>query len=179
MRRVTFGCANSLDNFIASKDGGVDWLKWNKQVAEIANAFWKTVDTVVIGRKTYEAGLKLGTRSFPGVKNYVVSRTLEKSESANIELVRGEAVDFVRRLKSESGKGICIMSGGDLARSLFEADLIDDIGINIHPVLLGQGIPLFYEMPRQIDLKLIESRELRNGCVVLRYKVKHQRLSQR
>jgi dihydrofolate reductase len=171
MRRVIFGGANSLDNYIARSDGGVDWLKWNKEVAEIGNAFWKTVDTVVIGRKTYDAGLKLGTSSFPGVKNYVVSRTLERSEHKSIELVRGDAVEFVRRLKNEDGKGICIMSGGNFARSLLEADLIDEIGINVHPVLLGQGLPLFYEMTRPIDLELLECRQLKNGCVVLRYEV--------
>ena len=175
MRRVTFGGANSLDNYVAGSDGRVDWLKWNKEIAEIGNAFWKTVDTVVLGRKTFDAGLKLGVAVYPGVKNYVVSRKLKKSSHKKIELVRGEAVDFVRQLKSEQGKGICIMSGGNLARSLLEADLIDEIGINIHPVLLGEGIPLFYEMSRQIDLKLLECRQLKNGCVVLRYEVKHNK----
>ena len=58
------------------------------------------------------------------------------------------------------------------AKSLFEADLIDEVGLNIHPVLLGSGIPLFYEMPRQIDLELTECRQLSNGCVALTYQVK-------
>jgi len=173
MRRVTFGCANSLDNFIASAVGGVDWLKWNKEVAAIANKFWKAVDTVILGRNTYEAALKLGGARYPGVKNYVVSRKLKKSSHNGIELVRGDAVEFVRRLKAESGKGICIMSGGILARSLFEADLIDEIGVNIHPILLGEGIPLFYEMSRRIELKLLECTKLKNDCVVLRYEVPH------
>ena len=65
------------------------------------------------------------------------------------------------------------MGGGVLARSLFEAGLIDEIGFNIHPVLLGSGIPLFHEMTKQIDLKLIKCQQLKNGCVVLTYKVKH------
>ena len=176
MRRVTFGCANSLDNFIASKDGGVEWLKWNEEVAEIANEFWATVDTVVLGRNTYEAGLKLGGALYPGVKNFVVSRNLRRSNQSEIELVRGDATAFVRKLKSLPGKGICIMSGGRLARSLLEADLIDEIGVNVHPVLLGKGIPLFYEMTRPLDLILLECRQLENGCVVLRYEVKHQHL---
>jgi dihydrofolate reductase len=63
------------------------------------------------------------------------------------------------------------MSGGNFARSLLEADLIDEIGINVHPVLLGAGLPLFYEMTRPIDLELLECRQLKNGCVVLRYEV--------
>jgi dihydrofolate reductase len=60
-----------------------------------------------------------------------------------------------------------------LAKSLFEADLIDEIGFNIHPVLLGSGIPIFYEMSRQIDLELMKCQQLPNGCVVLTYNVKH------
>jgi dihydrofolate reductase len=79
----------------------------------------------------------------------------------------------MRWLKSEQGKDICLMGGGVLAKSLFEADLIDEIGINIQPVLLGSGIPLFYEMPRQIDLELVKCQELSNGCVALTYRVKH------
>ena len=66
-----------------------------------------------------------------------------------------------------------MLGGGVLARSLFEAGLIDEIRLNIHPVLLGSGIPLFHEMKKQIDLKLTECQELKNGCVVLTYKVKH------
>ena len=68
-----------------------------------------------------------------------------------------DAAEFVRRLKNQEGKEICVMGGGLLAKSLFEADLIDEIGFNIHPVLLGSGIPLFHEMSRQIDLELMKS----------------------
>jgi dihydrofolate reductase len=67
------------------------------------------------------------------------------------------------------------MGGGILARSLFEADLIDEIGINVHPVLLGSGVPLFHEMTKQIDLELVKVQELKNGCVVLTYNVSHKR----
>ena len=65
------------------------------------------------------------------------------------------------------------MGGGDFAKTLFEAGLIDEIGFNIHPVLLGEGIPLFLEMNRQIDLELIESRQFKNGCVYVLYRVKN------
>ena len=65
------------------------------------------------------------------------------------------------------------MGGGLLAKSLFEANLIDEIGFNIHPVLLGSGIPLFYEMNHQIDLDLIDCNALKNGCVLVTYRVKH------
>ena len=67
------------------------------------------------------------------------------------------------------------MGGGLLAKSLFEADLIDEIGFNIHPVLLGSGIPLFHEMNHQIDLELIECKPFKNGCLMVSYRVKHGR----
>jgi dihydrofolate reductase len=174
MRKVTFGGANSLDNFIARKDDAVDWLLWTKEVAEIMESFWRTIDTVVMGRRTYEVAARSGHGvAYPGIKTYVCSRTIKESGDNGVEFVSEDAVSFVRRLKSEEGKDICLMGGGVLARSLFEADLIDEIGLNIHPVLLGSGIPLFYEMSRQIDLELIKLQQLSNGCVVLTYQVKH------
>ncbi len=172
MRRVTFGGANSLDNFIARQDDAVDWLLWSKEVNAIMKAYWKTIDTVVMGRKTYDVTARLGSGAYPGVKNYVCSRTLKRSPHADVELIQ-DAAEFVASLKQERGKGICVLGGGVLARSLFAADLIDEVGLNIHPVLLGSGVPLFREM-QQIDLKLIECRQLSRGCVLLRYEVQHQ-----
>jgi dihydrofolate reductase len=171
MRKVTFGGANSLDNFIARKNGAVDWLIWDKEVGTISNEYWKTIDTVVMGRRTYETTVKSGQGGYPGVKNYIFSGTLKKRVSKRVEIISEDAADFVAHLKSESGKGICVIGGGLLARSLFEADLIDEVGFNIHPVLLGSGIPLFYEMKHQINLELLECKRLGNGCVLLRYKV--------
>jgi dihydrofolate reductase len=175
MRKVTFGGGNSLDNFIARKNDEIDWLLWDKEVSSIFSRFWKTIDTVVMGRRTYETAVKIGQDGYPGVKNYVFSRTLKKSANKRVEIISEDAADFVRRLKQEKGKGICVMGGGILARSLFEGDLIDEVGLNFHPVLLGSGIPLFYEMTRQINLELIECKQLSNGCVVLQYKVLRNR----
>jgi dihydrofolate reductase len=171
MRLVTFGVANSLDNFIARADGAVDWLVWDNEVAEISKEFFKTVDTVVMGRKTYEVAAKAGGGAYPGVKNYVFSKTI-KNAPKKIEIISEDAVAFVRKLKQEDGKGICVIGGGELARSLFEARLIDQIGLNIQPVLLGAGIPLFYEMSEQLDLELLEFKTLKNGGVYVFYRVR-------
>src|SRR5262245_59442835 len=152
MRKVTFGLANSLDNFIARKDHAVDWGRWGEEVASAAAEFLKTIDTVVMGRKTYEVALKSGTGSYPGVKNYVFSRTLRETPNKEVEIISTDAAAFVRKLKRRKGKGICVVGGGKLANSLFEADLIDEIGLHLHPILLGSGIPLFLPMRRQIDL---------------------------
>jgi dihydrofolate reductase len=173
MRKVTFGGANSLDNFIARKDDSFDWILWNKEAGEIMQDYWKTIDTVVMGRRTYEVAARSGSKGgYPGVKTYVFSRTIKKAGSKELTFVSEDAADFIRRLKEEDGKDICVMGGGILAKSLFEAGLIDEIALNIHPVLLGSGIPLFYEMPRQIDLELVKCQELSNGCVVVTYRTR-------
>jgi len=171
MRDVTFGGANSVDNFVARPDGGVDWLLWGDEVAEVVASFWKTIDTVVMGRKTYEAARRQGQEGgYPGMTTYVFSRTLPQDEKG-VTVVREDAGEFVRRLKQQDGSGICVMGGGELGRSLFEAGVIDRLGLNIHPVLLGAGIPLFHPMTRQIGLQLEECRRFANGCIYATYRV--------
>jgi len=78
MRKVVFGGANSLDNFIARRDHSADWLLWNEEVAAISAENWHRFDTVAMGRKTYEAALKFGMTAYPNVKNYVFSRAIVK-----------------------------------------------------------------------------------------------------
>lgn len=172
MRKVTFGGANSLDNYLARLDHTTDWLLWGEEAAAVMSTYWETIDTVLMGRKTYEVAVRSGQEGgYPGVKTYVFSRTIERVEEP-VTVVSGDAAGFVRSLKETEGKGICLMGGGELARSLFEADLIDEIGFNIHPVLLGSGIPLFHPMSRQINLELLECRAFKNGCVFVTYRVK-------
>ena len=184
MRKVTLGLANSLDNYIARKDGGSDWLHWSAEVAEISSKFLKTVDVILIGRKTYEIMLGFGQTSYPGAKNYVFSRSKKKREALkkklaakkkpnrNVEIVAEDAANFVSELKKRKGKGIVVFGGGELAKSLFEADLIDEVVLNIHPVLLGSGIPLFHEMKKQIDLELLECKILAGGYLAVTYRIK-------
>jgi dihydrofolate reductase len=174
VRKVIFGVANSLDNFIARKDHAVDWLLWGPEAADFMTQFWKTIDTVLWGRKTYEVAVKGGgVGSYGNVKNYVFSRTIKKSNDKDVVIVSEDAAKFVRKLKKQKGKDICVMGGGELGKSLLEANVVDEIGFNIHPVLLGSGIPLFHAMKEQIDLQLLECRPFKNGCVLVRYRVKH------
>jgi dihydrofolate reductase len=128
-----------------------------------------------MGRKTYEVAAQSGTPAYPKVKNYVCSRTLKQTPDPAVELVSGDGAAFVAALKRKKGRGICIMGGGELAAALFEADVIDEVGLNVHPVLLGSGIPLFLPLRHQIDLALTEHQPLGNGCALLRYRVKHGR----
>jgi dihydrofolate reductase len=175
MRKVVFGGANSLDNYFARKDDAVDWLMWSDEVGKIMADYFKTFDTIVMGRRTYEVAVASGHGggTYGGMKTYVFSRTLKPRSTKDLEITAEDVAEVVGRLKQQDGKDICIMGGGLLAKSLFEADLIDEIGFNIHPVLLGSGIPLFYEMNHQIDLELIDCKTLKNGCVLVTYRVIH------
>src|SRR5213594_1505291 len=124
MRKVTLGLANSLDNYIARKDGGFDWLHWSKEVAEISAKFMKTVDALLIGRKTYDGMLAYGQTSYPGVANYVFTRSKKRAASLkkklaakkadkNVEIISEDAAQFVNKLKRKKGKGIVVFGGGE------------------------------------------------------------------
>ena len=171
MRKVIFGGANTLDNYIAGKNDEIDWIRHTKEVDEIMCDYWERIDTIILGRRTYEISLKMsGGGGGSGTKTYVCSRTLKKLPNKKVEL-SSDAVDLVNRLKSEEGQDIIVMGGSLIGKSLFEAGLIDELGVSIHPVLLGFGIPLFCEMGKRIDLELLECKQLKNGCVMLRYRV--------
>jgi dihydrofolate reductase len=179
MRKVIFGGANSLDNYIARTDGAFDWILHSDEAMEIMKDLWPRLDTMIMGRKTYDVAMQNAPRGkkaknpFSGMKTYVFSRTLEAGERNGVEILSEDPGEFVRKLKKQKGKDICIMGGGELARTLFEAGAIDEIGFNIHPVLIGSGIPLFHQMKKQINLKLMECRAFKNGCVYVYYKVKN------
>lgn len=176
MRKVTFGGASSFDNHFARKDHSVDWLMWSDEAASMMTDYWKTIDTILMGRKTYEVALKTSKgkgNPYPDIRSYVFSRTLKPGKRKGVEIIQNDAAAFVKQLKDQEGKDICVMGGGDFAKTLFEANLIDEIGFNIHPVLLGSGIPVFYEMKHQIDLELLTCKVFKNGCVAVTYRVKH------
>ncbi len=173
MRTVTYGGAVSLDGYLARPDHAVDWLMWSDEAAAVMTGYWATVDTVLMGRKTYEAAVRLGQPGgYPGVTTYVLSRTLVGDPDGTVTFVRDDAAGFVRGLKAQDGKAICLMGGGELARSLLDAGLVDEVGLNVHPVLLGAGVPAFPPSFRQADLELKECRPFKNGCVYVTYRVR-------
>ena len=176
MRKVTFGCATSLDNYIARDDGSYDWIMFSDEVGEIMKNYWANIDTMVMGRKTWEIAQKYAANSkkpHGDLETYVFSTTLEPGSRDGVAFVNSDPGEFVRELKQRDGKEICVMSGGSLANPLLEAGVIDEIGFNIHPILLGSGAPLFYPMSKQIDLELIKCRQFKNGCVYVLYRVKN------
>lgn len=176
MRRVIYGGACSLDGFFTDRDGGVDWLIYGKAVEEVMRQSWANTDTILLGRKTWEwASSQPGpadTSAFAGIKSYVFSRTLKSIPDRKAQLVSSDAGEFVRKLKSEPGKDMIVMSGGNFAASLLKAGVVDEVGLNVHPVLLGAGAPAFLDAGSRINLELMETRQLDGGCVLVRYNVK-------
>jgi dihydrofolate reductase len=175
MRTVTYGAACSLDGFIAPPDGSMDWLHFSRDVQDIMTRYWATVDTMLMGRKTWEfamahAGGGGDTGMSSGITTYVFSRTL-RSVGGGAKLVSDDAGGFVRQLKEQPGRGICVMGGGELAQSLFAAGVIDEVGLNVHPILLGSGVPFFRDAGRRVALELTEARVLDGGCVLMSYRV--------
>ena len=180
MRTVTYGAACSLDGFIAAADGAIDWLHFSADVSAIAGGYWSRVDAVLMGRRTWEVAVAMQRgdskrrrkRPPPGSpRTYVFSRTLDAIDALVAELVRGDAGRFVRDLKQQPGGEICVMGGGVLGASLIEAGVVDEVGLNVHPVLLGGGVPLFGGMRHRVSLALIESRTIDGGCVYSTYRV--------
>jgi dihydrofolate reductase len=180
VRKVTYGAACSLDGFIAAADGGIDWLNFSKDVQAIMAEYWRRIDTVIMGRKTWEVAVRMGGGDggsgslTKGISTYVFSRTLSEIRAPGVQLVSDDAGGFVRAMKRSKGKEICVLGGGDFARSLLEAGVIDEVGLNIHPVLLGSGIPFFRDAGR-IPLRLIETRQIAGGCIYAIFAVKQPR----
>jgi dihydrofolate reductase len=175
MRIVTYGAACSLDGFIAPGDGSMDWLHFSRDVQEFMSTYWASIDTMLMGRKTWEVAVGQGGGGGGGggtkaITTYVFSRTLDRV-GHGAHLVSEDAGEFVRRLKEQPGKGICVMGGGELAQSLFAAGVIDEVGLNVHPILLGSGVPFFRDPGRRISLELAESKVIDGGCVLSTYRV--------
>lgn len=174
LRKITYGAACSLDGYIARRSGEVDWLLWSDDVTRLSAGYLAGVDTILMGRKTYEAGRAQGARAEPRFATYVFSRTLETAPEPNVTLVREDAAAFVATLKTQPGRDICLMGGSELAHALLTADLVDEVGVNIHPVILGEGIPLFLPMPREIKLELVRDERIARDCLYAVYRVRRE-----
>lgn len=170
MRTLTYYVAMSLDGFIAHEDGSYDGFVWDDEfVADFMESL-NQFDTVLMGRKTYEVGLKEGkTSPYPTMRQIVFSRTMTSRPDEAIELVSDNMVETVRNLKQEDGQPIWLCGGGMIAATLFKAGLLDEIIIKVNPVLFGSGIRLFSEAIPQTALRLTHRKIYRCGIATLHY----------
>jgi len=171
MRKVTYGAAVSLDFYLAGPDEAIDWLRWSKDSAAISRASWQGVDTILMGRKTYEfAARQGGGPSTSKMRTFIFSRTMAAAPEG-ATLVGEDGATFVRALKQQEGGDIIVLGGGELGSALIEGGVVDEIGVSVHPILLGGGIPVFRPMARRVELRLREARAIARDCVFLSYAV--------
>ena len=170
MRKLKYYVACSVDGFIARKDGSFDCFPWDDEVIADYLESLKSFDVVLMGRKTYEVGLKEGkTDPYPMMKSYVFSRTMKESPDERVTLVSENVTTLVRNLKNETGKDIYLCGGADLAATLFAENLIDELILKLNPFLMGSGIPLFGRAIEQTALELTDSKIYQSGVVLLNY----------
>jgi dihydrofolate reductase len=170
MRRVLYRVAASVDGYIAGPRGEVDWIVRDPAV-DFATLY-ESVDTVLLGRRTYELTRQPGAPAWPrDWRIYVFSRTLRAEEHPGVTVVTDDAGRRVAALRAESGRQIWLFGGGGLFRSLLVAKQVDVVEIVLVPVLLGGGIPLLEPGAPQTRLVVEHVHRYPSGLLGLRYRI--------
>ena len=184
--RVTIHMAASLDGFIARKDGRVEWLETSDEFAdgevldpEFVEVFLKTIDCYVMGSRTYETALSFEAKGFGwsyGDKPTFVltSRDLPRTRDS-VRFYSGDLVQFVNGQLRPAFRTIWFVGGGVVAGECLRLGLADEVRYSILPVLIGDGIPFFEKLDRDVLLHLAEVKAYRSGMVGLCYEVRGQR----
>ena len=177
-RKIIVYIATSADGYIARPDGDVEWLNRRPRRDYGMGAFYRTIDTILWGRKTYDWVLgywrkkgKKGRMFDAKLANYVFSRKPPKRAAPGVEFVSGPVKAFAQRLRATPGKHIWMMGGGELIASFLDAGEIDEFDIHVIPTFIGQGIPLVAPRHRDVPLRLRSVRKYPDGVVRLRYEV--------
>ncbi len=172
MSQLTYYVACSLDGFIAHKNGTFDGFVWDEEVVADFFADLESFDIVLMGRKTYDVGLKEGkTSPYPSMRQIVFSRSMTSSPDPAVELVSDDVVGFVEALKRNADGSIWLCGGGVIAAELMAARLIDRMVVKKNPVVFGDGIPLFQPGAFQAQLALRDTKVYDSGVILLRYEL--------
>lgn len=173
MRKLILQLAVSLDGFIEGSNGEYDWCFTDQDYGMAA--FFKRIDSVFYGRKSYELTLSMAESmdgadmpDFPKMKEYVFSTTLIEVKPSVI-LINEDIETEVRRIKNEPGKDIWLFGGASLTASLMNLGLVDEIALAVHPIILGGGKPLFGQIAERIPLTLMDTKTYSSGLVSLTY----------
>lgn len=172
-RKLILFIATSLDGYIATQDESLEWLFNIEGEGDNGySEFYETVDTILMGKKTYDWVMKQEAGEFP-YKNkecYVFTRSLVE-DTEHVKFVNKDIVSFTTKLKNGKGKNIWIVGGGELLHSFINEKLVDEFILTIAPTLIGKGIPLFKEGDYQLGLSL-KGTKTYNQFVELHYEVK-------
>ncbi|MGL5563891.1 MAG: dihydrofolate reductase family protein [Tannerellaceae bacterium] len=176
MGKLRLYIACTLDGFIASLDGGLEWL--DKLADSEHNdygfeEFYKTVDSIVMGGNTYREVIGFGIEwPYKDKLSYIITRnTKTKIVDKNIELIHADAVEVIKQVKADTTKDIWLVGGGEIISLMLDHKLIDDITLFIAPVVLGRGVLLFPNSPRERELKLNYCKNHLSGLVELNYDI--------
>lgn len=175
-RKVIVRIGTSADGFIARPDGDLAWLTSRPAPKGFygMGEFARSIDTKVLGRRTYEESLRLGAKFDPPTRYIVFSRHAPPVDAPlGVEFVSEGIAPFVSRLREQPGKDIWLMGGGDLIASFLDQGAIDELVITVAPVFIGDGIPLMTRRHRHVPLELDSVEQFENGVVQLRYQVQN------
>jgi dihydrofolate reductase len=173
-RKVIVHIATSADGYIARPDGDLEWLTSRPAPKGFygMNAFMRSVDTMVLGRKTYEISLRLGAKFDSRSRSLVFSRQPPPEDvPAGVEFVSESIGPFMDRLRAQPGKDIWLMGGGGIIASFLDEKAIDEFVVSVVPVFIGEGIPLIARRPRHLPLQLLSSERFEDGLVQNRYRI--------
>lgn len=186
MRNVIFLIHVSLDGFVAGTNGEMDWIVYNDEIEKYSHDLHETTDTAIYGRVTYEmmnaywptvldnpgstAGELAHGQWYKDATKIVVSKSLDSISGENRVLISDNIAEEIQKMKQQSGKDMWLLGSPTLAQTFMKLDLIDEYRINVNPVILGSGKPLFAELQDTLKLNLIESKTFAGGVVALRYK---------
>lgn len=178
-RKIIVYIATSADGYIARPDGDVEWL--NRRPSKVdygIGKFYRTIDTILWGRKTYDWALAFQKKTRKKAEifdtklnNYVFSTKPPKQKIPGMQFISEPVKAFAQRLRAAPGKNIWMMGGGGLIASFLDAAEIDEFDIHVIPNFIGEGIPLIAPRHRDIPLRLLTARKYPDGVVRLRYQV--------
>jgi dihydrofolate reductase len=173
-RRVRYAVAMSLDGFIAGPSGEADWIVMDPEID--FKAIYSQFDTMVMGRRTFEAVKGAGGGgSTPDMQVFVFSRTLRQEDHAGVRIVDDPA-KVVAELRSKPGKDVWLWGGGSLFRSFVELGSVDTVEVAVIPVLLGEGVPLLPPPAMRVALNLTGHKlYAKTGIMLLEYAVQYGR----
>jgi len=177
MRKVIVHIATSADGYIARTDGDLEWLTSRPAPKGFygMNAFMKSIDTMLMGRKTYDVSLRMGAKFDTTSQTIVFSRQAPPTEiPPGVEFANGAIGPFAKRLREKPGKDIWLMGGGELIASFLDDQAIDEFVVSVVPIFIGDGIPLIARRQRQVPLDLQSVERFDDGLVQLHYRVRKQ-----
>lgn len=170
-RKIILYIAMSLDGYIAAPGDNLDFLSVVEKEGEDYgyHRFVETVDTVIMGRKTYDKVLSFGIPFPHSDKQSFIITSKSRPSEGNIHFYTGNLKDLVNKLKSEPGKHVFVDGGAAVVQAMLKEQLLDELVISVIPVLLGDGIPLFQPGSPTTDLQLVGTKSFEKGLVQLHY----------